>query len=332
MDCSALLEHPTAATSTTVVLIDPSGERSFAHCVGPPKLMDRRLFLDHLDLFARSRMTLIGYYSLMPNLEDDLAEVLAAIRATGCRTALDCAGSGGSMRPLDKLLPHLDVYVPSHNEASHQTGLRRSAGNPGTLSPLRGCGDRGREARLEGGLAQSGRRASTSRFRRSLHPVRSSIRPARAIASMRACSPVCSAAWTSAAPVCSAPRRGPAASRPWAPRRHPRFRRYGKAGRDRFVARTDKLINHRGHEEHKEAWVIGEHELRLYSFTLFAPLREILPIFLEPRIAYTSPAGVDLSGDVGRIARRIPRRRGNGRSWLRRRPEQAPQFRQSSVR
>jgi sugar/nucleoside kinase (ribokinase family) len=123
MDCAGLMEHPTASTSTTVVLIDPSGERSFAHCVGAPKLMDARLFLDHIGLFARSRMALIGYYSLMPNLEGDLAEVLAAIRATGCRTALDCAGSGGAIQPLDGLLPHLDIYVPSLNEASHQTGL-----------------------------------------------------------------------------------------------------------------------------------------------------------------------------------------------------------------
>ncbi len=123
LDCACLLEHPTGSTSTTVVLIDPSGERSFAHCVGAPKLMDRRLFLEHLDLFARSRMTLLGYYSLMPNLENDLPEVFAAIRATGCKTALDCAGSGGTMQPLDRILPHLDVYVPSLNEASQQTGL-----------------------------------------------------------------------------------------------------------------------------------------------------------------------------------------------------------------
>ncbi len=137
LDCAGLLEHPTMPTSTTVVLIDPSGERSFAHCVGAPKSMDRRLFLDHLDLFARSRMTLIGYYSLMPNLEGDLAEVLAAIRTTGCQTALDSAGSGGSMQPLDKLLPHLDVYVPSLNEASKQTGL----GEPqAIIERFRGCG------------------------------------------------------------------------------------------------------------------------------------------------------------------------------------------------
>jgi sugar/nucleoside kinase (ribokinase family) len=140
LDCTGLLEHPTASTSTTVVLIDPSGERSFAHCVGAPKLMDRRLYFDHLHLFARSRMTLIGYYSLMPNLEGDLAEVLAAIRETGCRTALDCAGSGGSMQPLDRLLPHLDVYVPSLNEAVHQTALDDPRA---VLGQYRACGAAG---------------------------------------------------------------------------------------------------------------------------------------------------------------------------------------------
>jgi sugar/nucleoside kinase (ribokinase family) len=140
MDCTGVLEHPSAATSTTAVLIDPSGERSFAHCVGAPKLMDRKLFLDHLDLFARSRMTLIGYYSLMPNLEGDLAEVLSAIRATGCRTALDAAGSGGAMQPLDRLLPLLDVYIPSLAEASHQTGLSDPRA---ILKTFRECGAAG---------------------------------------------------------------------------------------------------------------------------------------------------------------------------------------------
>lgn len=140
LDCTGLLEHPTASTSTTVALIDPSGERSFAHCVGAPELMDRRLFFQHLDLFARSRLTLIGYYSLMPRLEIDLAEILAAIRETGCKTALDCSGSGGAMQPLDRMLPHLDVYVPSLNEASHQTGLDDPRA---ILSLYRGCGAAG---------------------------------------------------------------------------------------------------------------------------------------------------------------------------------------------
>src|SRR5690606_18722177 len=37
VDDQPLLTHPAAATSTTVVAIDPSGERSFFHCVGAPK-------------------------------------------------------------------------------------------------------------------------------------------------------------------------------------------------------------------------------------------------------------------------------------------------------
>jgi len=137
LDASHLLTHPTAATSTTAVLIDPSGERSFAHCVGAPKLMRQQDFLDHLDLFARSRMALVGYYSLMPNLEEDLPELFARLRQMGCQTALDAAGDGGAMQPLDRILPHLDFYVPSLSEAVHQTGEtdpRR------ILECFRGCG------------------------------------------------------------------------------------------------------------------------------------------------------------------------------------------------
>ena len=36
-----LVTHPDGATSTTAVLIDPSGERSFVHCVGAPRLLDK---------------------------------------------------------------------------------------------------------------------------------------------------------------------------------------------------------------------------------------------------------------------------------------------------
>ena len=36
----ALTCHPTGATSTTVVAVDPTGERSFFHCEGAPKLKD----------------------------------------------------------------------------------------------------------------------------------------------------------------------------------------------------------------------------------------------------------------------------------------------------
>lgn len=142
IDDTLLLTHPTQATSTTVVAIDPSGERSFFHCVGAPKQLDAKAILDKLDVFKRTRMFLLGYYSLMPALETQLPHVFAELRKVGCMTAMDAAGDGGGMEPLDKILPHLDVYVPSLNEAQHQTGhsdprkiidVYRSFGAPGVL-------------------------------------------------------------------------------------------------------------------------------------------------------------------------------------------------------
>lgn len=142
INTSHLMTHESAPSSTTAVLIDPSGERSFLHAVGAPKLLKKEVFLSQLDFFSQSRAMLLGYYPLLPNLLADLAEVLAAIRATGCMTALDAAGDGGTMEPLADCLPHLDFYVPSFKEASHQTGetdperiiaAYRSAGAKGLL-------------------------------------------------------------------------------------------------------------------------------------------------------------------------------------------------------
>ena len=122
VDTSALVTHPDGATSTTAVLIDPSGERTFVHCVGAPRLLDKQAMLSQLELFASRRAMLLGYYPLMTRLQSDLPEVLAAIRKTGCLTAMDSAGDGGTMDPLARILPHLDFFVPNEGEAAHQTG------------------------------------------------------------------------------------------------------------------------------------------------------------------------------------------------------------------
>lgn len=142
IDDSLLLTHPSAATSTTVVAISPGGERSFFHCVGAPKLLDAKAILDQIETFKKTRMFLLGYYGLMPGLEPDLPRVFERLRQVGCQTALDTAGDGGTMDPLEKILPHLDVYAPSYDEAVHQTQLSdpkriidlyRSCGAPGVL-------------------------------------------------------------------------------------------------------------------------------------------------------------------------------------------------------
>ena len=142
VDTSALMTHPTGATSTTAVLIDASGERTFMHCVGAPRMLDMGSMLSRIDLFAQSRAMLLGYYPLMTRLQPDLPQVLAAIRKAGCLTAMDSAGDGGRMDPLASILPHLDFYVPNETEAANQTGRSeprgmiqafREAGAPGWL-------------------------------------------------------------------------------------------------------------------------------------------------------------------------------------------------------
>ncbi|MBX3425405.1 MAG: carbohydrate kinase family protein [Pirellulales bacterium] len=122
IDCRGLATLSGSPSSTSAVLIDERGERSFLHAVGAPKRLDQRAFLERLELFAASRAMLLGYYPLLPNLLPDLPAVLAAIRATGCVTALDAAGDGGDWEPLRAILPHVDLYVPSRAEAAHQTG------------------------------------------------------------------------------------------------------------------------------------------------------------------------------------------------------------------
>ena len=123
IDTAALESDPRLATSTTAALIDPGGERSFAHHVGAPGRLDLAFVRRHLPRFARSRMALVGYVGLLPALEPQLAEALAAVRGTGCRVALETAGSGGTLDALAPALAFVDVYVPSLDEAAHQTGL-----------------------------------------------------------------------------------------------------------------------------------------------------------------------------------------------------------------
>ncbi|GAG23958.1 unnamed protein product, partial [marine sediment metagenome] len=102
--------------------IDERREHAFAHSVGAARSMPATRYFEHLDLFARSRMALVGYYSLLPEIEPDLPEIFRQIADTGCKIALDAAFGGGGMKPLDRVLPHLDVYFPSLAEAVHQTG------------------------------------------------------------------------------------------------------------------------------------------------------------------------------------------------------------------
>jgi sugar/nucleoside kinase (ribokinase family) len=123
LDTAALAVHPTLATSTTAVLIDPSGERSFAHHVGAPHAIDVAFLSSQAAFFGKSRLAVIGYFGLLPSLEPAFAEGVAGVKAAGCTVAVETAGSGGNIAELAPALRLVDIYVPSLDEAAHQTGL-----------------------------------------------------------------------------------------------------------------------------------------------------------------------------------------------------------------
>jgi sugar/nucleoside kinase (ribokinase family) len=124
LDTAALAVHPTLATSTTAALIDPGGERSFAHHVGAPGAIDVAFLRSQTAMFGKCRLAVVGYFGLLPGLEPAFAEGVAAVKAAGCILAVETAGSGGDIAQLAPALPRVDVYVPSLEEAAQQTGLR----------------------------------------------------------------------------------------------------------------------------------------------------------------------------------------------------------------
>jgi sugar/nucleoside kinase (ribokinase family) len=113
---------PGGRTSVTIVLVNDSGERSFIFDPGSAGQLTLETFRAQRDLLAQARFLLFGYYALVPAWDEELPEIMALAREAGCKTALDAAGNGGDLTPLAKILPHLDVYVPSLHEGRHQTG------------------------------------------------------------------------------------------------------------------------------------------------------------------------------------------------------------------
>lgn len=123
IDTRPLTTHDSLGTSTTAVLIDPGGERSFAHHGGAPSAIDTAFITSLRPHLTRSRWALFGYVGLLPGLEPVLGTAMQEAKAAGCLVALETGGSGGTLDQVTPALPHLDLYVPSLDEAVHQTGL-----------------------------------------------------------------------------------------------------------------------------------------------------------------------------------------------------------------
>jgi sugar/nucleoside kinase (ribokinase family) len=71
------------------------------------------------------RVFYLGGYLVLPNMRQDaVAELFAAARQAGAKTVLDVAVSGSSdyLAQLERLLPHVDVFLPNADEAAQICG------------------------------------------------------------------------------------------------------------------------------------------------------------------------------------------------------------------
>ncbi len=122
VDASRVRLSESAETSQTLIINVANEDRRFIHTFGangefaPADIGD-----------ANCKVLYLGGYLLMPNLrQDEVATVFAAARSKGIKTVLDVAvpSPGDYLGRLEKLLPHVDVFLPNNHEGELITGFK----------------------------------------------------------------------------------------------------------------------------------------------------------------------------------------------------------------
>jgi sugar/nucleoside kinase (ribokinase family) len=123
------------STSTTVVLVNGSGERRFLHRLGS----SGEMFLDP-DEFEREIEPGVAHYHLaapfiMPRMRAVNAELLRRAKARGLATSLDTQWDwkGRWMEDLAPCLPHVDILFVNEDEARMLTGTTEPESVAGKL-------------------------------------------------------------------------------------------------------------------------------------------------------------------------------------------------------
>jgi sugar/nucleoside kinase (ribokinase family) len=123
VDVSCIKTSAGADTSQTLIVNVQGEDRRFIHTFGANRAFSAADI--PLNLLDRIKVLYLGGYLLMPGVtQEELVPVFAAARARGVQTVLDVAipTSGNYLPQLDKLLPHVDVFLPNNHEGEMITG------------------------------------------------------------------------------------------------------------------------------------------------------------------------------------------------------------------
>lgn len=138
----ALVRHPTAPTSQTLIVNVRGQDRRFIHLKGA----NDRFALEHvpLDLLSAVQVVYVGGLYLMDAFTPVVtADLFRQARAAGVKTVLDVVTPGPSPRYLDGLktvLPWTDVFLPNADEGRLMSGLTDPAAQAAMFHDLgAGC-------------------------------------------------------------------------------------------------------------------------------------------------------------------------------------------------
>lgn len=127
VDVSALQVSPDLDTSQTLIVNVTEEDRRFIHTFGANGAF--RAADIPLERIEKCRVLYLGGYLLMAGvLQEELIPVFAAARRAGVRTVLDVVTPGRAeyLPRLEKILPHVDVFLPNDHEAELILGEKDS--------------------------------------------------------------------------------------------------------------------------------------------------------------------------------------------------------------
>ncbi|HEV2946593.1 MAG TPA: sugar kinase [Gemmataceae bacterium] len=123
VDTTAIQTTPGADTSQTLIVNVAGQDRRFIHTFGANAVFSAADISPAL--VKQCRVLYLGGYLAMPRMvQEELAPLFAAARQAGAKTVLDVVvpGPGEYLSRLDRLLPHVDVFLPNNHEAQIMTG------------------------------------------------------------------------------------------------------------------------------------------------------------------------------------------------------------------
>jgi sugar/nucleoside kinase (ribokinase family) len=123
VDVSCIKTSADLDTSQTLIVNVQGQDRRFVHTFGANRAFTAADFPKHL--LDEVKVLYLGGYLVLPGMtQNDLVPVFAAAQAKGVNTVLDVVvpAKGEYLSHFDRLLPHVDVFLPNNLEAERISG------------------------------------------------------------------------------------------------------------------------------------------------------------------------------------------------------------------